>query len=93
MPSELQGLIFPYFFPRNQILSYLGGILEVSWAVLGALGRVLGGLGGVLGLQESPKDSREAPGSSGEAPGAENYRILWGQPTDGRRRSTDPGTP
>ena len=34
MPSEIEGLIFPYFFPQNRIFGCLGGILEVSWTVL-----------------------------------------------------------
>ena len=34
MPSELEGLLFPYFFAENRILGCLGGILEASWAVL-----------------------------------------------------------
>ena len=34
MPSELEGLIFPYFFAENRILGCLGGILCASWTVL-----------------------------------------------------------
>ena len=34
MLSELEGLIFPYFFAENRILGCLGSILEASWAVL-----------------------------------------------------------
>ena len=34
MPSELEGLIFPYFLGENRILGCLGGILEASWVVL-----------------------------------------------------------
>ena len=36
MPSELEGLIFPYFFGENRILGCLGGILEASWIVKSA---------------------------------------------------------
>ena len=42
MPSELEGLIFPYFFAENRILGCLGAILEASWAVLA---KILGSLG------------------------------------------------
>ena len=42
MPSELEGLIFPYFLAENRILGCLGGILEASWAVLA---KILGRLG------------------------------------------------
>ena len=34
MPSELEGLMFPYFFAENRIVGCLGGILEASWAAL-----------------------------------------------------------
>ena len=59
MPSELEGLIFPYFFVENRILGCLRGILETSWAVLA---KVLGRLGpprrlqdALLGPQDGPK--------------------------------------
>ena len=59
MPSELQGLIFSYFFGENRILGCLGGILETSWAVLA---KVVGRLGpprrlqdALLGPQDGPK--------------------------------------
>ena len=60
MPSELEGVIFPYFFVENRILGCLGGILEASWAVLA---KVLGRLGpprrlpdALLGPQDGPND-------------------------------------
>ena len=37
MPSELEGLLFPYIFGENRILGCLGGILEASWVVLAKL--------------------------------------------------------
>ena len=37
MPSELEGLIFPYFLAENRILGCLGGILEASWTRLGKI--------------------------------------------------------
>ena len=57
MPSELEGLIFPYFFAENRILGCLGGILEASWAVLA---KVLGRLGPPRRLQDAllgPQDA------------------------------------
>ena len=52
MPSELEGLIFPYFFAENRILGCLGGILEASWAVLA---KFLGRLGPPRRLQDALK--------------------------------------
>ena len=42
MPSELEGLIFSYFFGENRILGCLGGILEASWVVLAEFFRFRG---------------------------------------------------
>ena len=59
MPSDLEGLIFLYFFAENRILGCLGGILEASWTVLA---KFLGRLGhprrfqdALLGPQDGPK--------------------------------------
>ena len=60
MPSELEGLIFLYFFPENQILGCLGGILEGSWAVLA---KFLSRLGPQLGSILDPKIALELPKS------------------------------
>ena len=67
MPSELEGLIFPYFFAENRILGCLGGILEASWAVLA---KVLGRLGpprrlqdGYLGPKTAPRRDQDLPKS------------------------------
>ena len=57
MPSELEGLMFPYFYAENRILGCLGGILEASWAVLA---NFLGRLGWILGAQEASKTPQEA---------------------------------
>ena len=58
MPSELEGLIFPYFFAENRILGCLGGILEASWAVLA---KVLGRLGPPRRLQDGYLAPKTAP--------------------------------
>ena len=60
MPSELEGLIFPYIFAENRILGCLGGILEVSWAVLA---KFLGRLGPQLGSNLDPKMALKLPKS------------------------------
>ena len=60
MPSELEGLIFPYFFAENRILGCLGGILEASWAVLA---KFLSRLGPQLGSILDPKMVLELPKS------------------------------
>ena len=60
MPSELEGLIFPYFLAENRILGCLGGILEASWAVLA---KILGRLGPQLGSNLDPKMALELPKS------------------------------
>ena len=60
MPSELQGLIFPYFFAENRILGCLGGILEASWAVMV---NFLGCLGPPRRLQDALKSARIGPKS------------------------------
>ena len=60
MPSELEGLIFPYFFAENRILGCLGGILEASWAVLA---NFLSRLGPQLGSILDPKMALELPKS------------------------------
>ena len=60
MPSELEGLIFPYFFAENRILGCLGGILEASWAVLA---KILSRLGPQLGSILDPKMALELPKS------------------------------
>ena len=60
MPSEIEGLIFPYFFAKNRICGCLGGILEVSWAVLA---KILGRLGPQLGSNLDPKMALELPKS------------------------------
>ena len=60
MPSELEGLIFPYFFAENRILGCLGGILEASWAVLA---KFLSRLGPQLGSNLDPKMALELPKS------------------------------
>ena len=60
MPSELEGLIFPYFFAENRILGCLGGILEASWAVLA---KSLGRLGPPRRLQDALESARIGPKS------------------------------
>ena len=60
MPSEIEGLIFPYFFAKNRIFGCLGGILEVSWAVLA---KFLGRLGPQLGSNLDPKMALKLPKS------------------------------
>ena len=60
MPSEIEGLIFPYFFAKNRIFGCLGGILEASWAVLA---KILGRLGPQLGSNLDPKMALELPKS------------------------------
>ena len=60
MPSELEGLIFLYFFAENRILGCLGGILEASWAVLA---KFLSRLGPRLGSILDPKMALELPKS------------------------------
>ena len=60
MPSELEGLIFPYFFAENRILGCLGSILEASWAVLA---NFLGRLGPPRHLQDALKSARIGPKS------------------------------
>ena len=58
MPSEIEGLIFPYFFAQNRIFGCLGGILEASWAVLA---KVLGRLGPPRRLQDGYLAAKTAP--------------------------------
>ena len=58
MPSEIEGLIFRYFFAKNRILGCLGGILEVSWAVLA---KNLSRLGPQLRSNLDPKMALELP--------------------------------
>ena len=60
MPSELEGLMFPYFFAENRIVGCLGGILEASWA---ALAKFWGRLGSPRRLQDAPKSTRIGPKS------------------------------
>ena len=60
MPSEIEGLIFPYFFAQNRIFGCLGGILEASWAVLE---KNLSRLGPQLGSNLDPKMALELPKS------------------------------
>ena len=60
MPSEIEGLIFRYFFAKNRILGCLGGILEVSLAVLT---KFVGRLGPQLGSNLDPKMALELPKS------------------------------
>ena len=60
MPSELEGLIFPYFFAENRILCCLGSILEASWAVLA---KFFSRLGPQLGSILDPKMALELPKS------------------------------
>ena len=60
MPSEIEGLIFPYFFAKNRIFGCLGGILEASWAVLA---KILGRLGPQLESNLDPKMALELPKS------------------------------
>ena len=60
MPSELEGLIFLYFFAENRILGCLGGILKASWAVLA---KFLSRLGPQLGSNFDPKMALELPKS------------------------------
>ena len=60
MPSELEGLMFPYFFDENRILGCLGGFLEASWAVLA---KILSRLGPELGSILDPKMALELPKS------------------------------
>ena len=60
MPSEIEGLIFPYFLAKNRIFGCLGGILEASWAVLA---KILGRLGPQLGSNLDPKMALELPKS------------------------------
>ena len=60
MLSEIEGLIFPYFFAKNRIFGCLGGILEASWAVLA---KMLGRLGPQLGSNLDPKMALELPKS------------------------------
>ena len=60
MPSELEDIIFPYFFAENRILGCLGGILEASWAVLA---KFLSRLGPQLGSILDPKIALELPKS------------------------------
>ena len=60
MPSEIEGLIFPYFFAKNRIFGCLGGILEASWAVLA---KIFGRLGPQLGSNLDPKMALELPKS------------------------------
>ena len=60
MPSDIEALIFPYFFAKNQIFCCLGGILEASWAVLA---KILGRLGPQLGSNLDPKMALELPKS------------------------------
>ena len=75
MPSELEGLNFPYFFAEDRILGCLGGILEASWTVLA---RFLGRLGhprrfqdALLGPQDGPKTyPRAAQNTSQDALGS-----------------------
>ena len=60
MLSEIEGLIFPYFFAKKRIFGCLGGILEASWAVLA---KTLGRLGSQLGSNLDPKMALELPKS------------------------------
>ena len=67
MPSELEGLIFPYSLAENRILGCLGGILEASWAVLA---KFLGRLGPqdaskmrYLGPKTAPRRDQDLPKS------------------------------
>ena len=60
MPSEIEGLIYPYFFAKNRIFCCLGGILEASWAVLA---KNWGRLGSQLGSNLDPKMALELPKS------------------------------
>ena len=65
MPSELEGLIFSYFFAENRILGCLGGILEASWAILA---NFLRRLGLQLGSNLDPKMALELPKSRPREP-------------------------
>ena len=58
MPSELEGLIFSYFFGENRILGCLGSILEASWVVLAEF----------FGLSWSPRRPGWAPRRPQEVP-------------------------
>ena len=58
MSSEIEGLIFPYFFAQNRIFGCLGGILEASWAVLE---KNLSRIGPQLGSNLDPKMALELP--------------------------------
>ena len=58
MPSELEGLIYPYFFAENRILGCLGGILQASWAVFA---KILGRLGPQLKSNVDSKMALELP--------------------------------
>ena len=67
MPSEIEGLIFPYFFTKNRIFGCLGGILEASKAVLekkkkwAVLGLNLGPTWTPRWLLSCPRAAREEP--------------------------------
>ena len=74
MPSEIEGLIFPYFFAKNRIFGCLGGILEVSWAVLA---KYWGRLGPPRRLQDALKQPESAPRASPEA-SRRCPRSVWG---------------
>ena len=58
MLSELEGLIFLYFFVENRILSCLGYILEASWAVLA---KIFGPSSAPKTLPRSAKISQNRP--------------------------------
>ena len=37
MPSEIEGLIFPYFFAKNRIFGCLGANMGLCWRQHGAM--------------------------------------------------------
>ena len=65
MPSDLEGLFFPYFFAENRILGCLAGILEASLVVLA---NFLGRLGSPRHLQEALLGPKTAPRPTQEPP-------------------------
>ena len=68
MPSELEGLIFPYFFAKNRILGCLGGILEASWVVLAKF----------IGLSWPPRRPAWAPRRPQDEPKTASTQIQDG---------------
>ena len=76
MPSEIEGLIFPYFFAKNRIFGCLGGILEASWAVLA---KKIGPSWASTWVQLGPQDGSGAAQERPEGSLQITHEASWSQ--------------